>query len=78
MWSQTRESPVPNRSDQFGLRDELEQSLLQQFVPDFRIGQHYCCAFPGECQPGRETLLLAAENGTVYGQVFPVRSPGTG
>src|SRR5450432_3733714 len=77
LWSQTREIPASPDSDHDGLSDQLEQSLLDQFGPDFRISQDDCSNLPGEFRRGMKTPSVVAENGTLYGQVFPVRRPGT-
>lgn len=58
-------------SDGDGLSDALEQALLVKFAPDFLIGKHDCSSVPSEFIPGSAEPLIKAENGTIYGQVFP-------
>ena len=58
-------------SDGDGLSDAMEQALLVQFAPTFLIGQHDCSKIPAEFRAGTKTPTLEAENGTIYGQVFP-------
>jgi hypothetical protein len=65
-------------SDHDGLSDALEQTLLLQFVPNFMIGRNDCSSVPGEFKSGTNTPLLKAENGTIYGQVFPVKTFAAG
>ena len=59
-----------------GFTDSLEQSLLTQFSPRFYIGQHECAGLPAAFQPGLPQPTPQAEDGTVYGQVFPVKIAG--
>ena len=61
-------------TDADGLNDALEQRLLEQFRPEFRVGATDCAGLPAAFQPGRVTPTPEAEDGTVYGQVFPVHS----
>jgi hypothetical protein len=64
-------------SDADGLSDALEQRLLEQFAPTFMIGTHDCSAKPAEFEPSIKVPAVKAEDGTIYGQAFPVRSaPG--
>ncbi len=62
-------------SDKDGISDDLEQSLLVQFAPKFLVGQHDCSNIPAEFQAGVSTPIVKSENGTIYGQVFPVGDP---
>jgi hypothetical protein len=66
----------PADSDKDGLSDEVEQSLLTQFSPHFYVGQHDCAGLPAVFRPGLLQPIPQAEDGTVYGQVFPVRIAG--
>lgn len=66
----------PVDSDKDGLSDEIEQSLLMQFSPHFYVGQHDCAGLPAVFQPGVLQPSPQAEDGTVYGQVFPVKIAG--
>jgi hypothetical protein len=60
-------------SDGDGLSDALEQSLLVQFAPSFMIAEKDCSNVPAEFLPGRITPTAKVEDGTIYGQVFPVK-----
>ncbi len=65
---------TPDRdTDHDGLSDSLEQALLNQFTPDLRIGRDDCSVRPAEFMPGSIVPKVAAENGTLYGQVFPAK-----
>jgi hypothetical protein len=66
----------PADSDKDGLSDDIEQSLLTQFSPHFYVGQHDCAGLPAAFQPGLLQPTPQAEDGTVYGQVFPVKIAG--
>ena len=66
----------PPDSDGDGFTDSLEQSLLAQFSPQFYIGQQECAGLPTAFQPGVPQPNPQAEDGTVYGQVFPVKIAG--
>ncbi len=63
-------------SDKDGLSDSLEQSLLTQFSPHFYIGQQECAGLPAAFQPGLLRPTPQVEDGTIYGQVFPVKIAG--
>jgi hypothetical protein len=65
-------------SDGDGLSDQLEQSLLAQFSPRFFVAQKDCAGLPAEFEPGLRVPTPIAEDGTIYGQVFPVKLPGVG
>jgi len=60
-------------TDHDGLSDSLEETLLQQFMPHFMMGQQDCSTRPAEFKPDLVTPEVQAENGTIYGQVFPAR-----
>jgi len=64
-------------SDHDGLSDDLEQSLLAQFAPTFMISQDDCSREPANFTADRPSPLVQAEDGTIYGQVFPAKSSGT-
>jgi hypothetical protein len=57
-------------TDHDGLNDALEQRLLVQFAPEFRIGQHDCSNVPATFTPGLAVPTVQAEDRTIYGQVF--------
>ena len=59
-------------TDHDGLSDALEQRLLVQFAPDFWIGQHDCSTLPALFTPGVAVPTVQAQDGTIYGQVFPL------
>lgn len=60
-------------SDGDGLSNDLEQALLQRFMPTFHIGREDCANLPAEFQPDKVAPTVEAENGTIYGQVFPAK-----
>ena len=61
-------------SDYDGMSDALEQALLIQFAPAFMAGRHDCSEIPAEFAPDMKTPTVKAEDGTIYGQVFPAKS----
>src|ERR1700761_4074599 len=61
-------------SDADGLSDELEQALLEQFVPSLMIADKDCSNVPAEFLSDSITPTSRAENGTIYGQVFPAKN----
>ena len=61
-------------SDHDGMSDALEQALLVQFAPTFMVARHDCSEIPAEFAPNLKTPTVKAENGTIYGQVFPAKS----
>ena len=63
-------------SDHDGMSDALEQSLLIQFAPKFMTGSQDCSGVPAEFRSEVRTPEVQAENGTIYGQVFPA-TPST-
>jgi len=58
-------------SDHDGLRDALEDALLAQFAPQFMVSADDCSGRPAVFVPFEEMPVVQAENGTIYGQVFP-------
>jgi len=68
-------APSPD-SDGDGYTDTLEQSLLAQFSPHLYIGRHECAGLPAAFRPGLLEPTPEAEDGTLYGQVFPVKIAG--
>lgn len=71
-----RQSAALPDSDHDGLADSVEQSLLTQFSPRFYVGQHECAGLPAAFRPGVLEPAPLGEDGTVYGQVFPVKMAG--
>src|SRR5262249_12242650 len=65
-----QESPAID-SDHDGLSDALEQALLIQFQPVFMVARHDCSILPAEFQAHISLPHTVADNGTIYGQVFP-------
>lgn len=61
-------------TDHDGLSDVLEQELLLQFTPTFMIGRQDCSAVPAEFKANSLAPEVTAENGTIHGQAFPVKS----
>jgi len=72
--AQESEQKAAADSDHDGMSDALEQALLIQFVPAFMVGRHDCSEIPAEFAPDMKTPTVKAEDGTIYGQVFPAKS----
>ncbi len=72
-WPLTVPAELHADSDHDGLSDDLEQQLLEQFTPKFMVAEQDCSARPAEFRPETPVPEVQAENGTIYGQVFPVR-----
>lgn len=62
-------------SDHDGLSDALEQQLLDQFAPKFMVAEHDCSITPAEFEPEVQKPEVRADNGAIYGQVFPAKDP---
>lgn len=62
-------------ADRDGLDDDLEQALLEQFVPVLQLSARECDGLPAEFRPGLPQPQLLARNGTLYGQASPRTSP---
>lgn len=58
-------------NDHDGLSDALEDALLAQFAPQFMVSADDCSGRPAVFVPFQEMPVVQAENGTIYGQVFP-------
>jgi hypothetical protein len=66
-------NPAPSvDSDRDGLSDALEQRLLEQFAPRFMVGRTDCSNVPAEFASNLTVPTVEAEDGTIYGQAFPV------
>ncbi|HET6215632.1 MAG TPA: hypothetical protein VFE27_01360 [Acidobacteriaceae bacterium] len=63
-------------SDHDGLSDNLEYSLLLQFLPAFMISSEDCSSRPALFRPQAVMPTVVAEDGTIYGQVFPRKNHG--
>jgi len=72
--AQDSEQKASIDSDSDGMSDALEQALLIQFAPAFMVGRHDCSEIPAEFAPDMKTPTVKAEDGTIYGQVFPAKS----
>jgi hypothetical protein len=59
-------------SDHDGVTDAEELTLLQQFLPRFIISSTDCSIKPAEFTPFSKDPVAAADNGVIYGQVFPL------
>ena len=62
----------PLDSDHDGISDAVENSLLTAFEPHFFVSSRDCSALPARFVPGKAEPTVAAEDGTIYGQVRPV------
>ena len=60
-------------SDRDGLPDGFEQALLVKFLPAFHFPGGDCDVAPAEFVEGSPAPIAKTRNGTIYGQVFPVR-----
>lgn len=63
-------------ADHDGISDELEEALLQRFVPQMKVSRSECDVAPSEFLAGSLEPQPVAQNGTLYGQVFPVHPVG--
>jgi len=63
---------APHDSDLDGLSDEQEQQLLETFRPIFMIDARDCAGLPASFTPGIAEPEQLAQDGTIYGQVFPL------
>lgn len=70
------DSQVHLDTDHDGLSDALEQQLLEQFAPKFMVGEHDCSVRPAQFRANVKTPEVLADNGTIYGQVFPSKDAG--
>jgi hypothetical protein len=67
---------VAQDSDHDGLSDALEAELLRQFLPRWMVGKDDCSVRPARFAAGVTHPTVVEENGTVYGQAFPVQLHG--
>lgn len=65
--------PMGVDSDHDGMGDAQEQALLAQFAPRFMVGRHDCAKLPADFAPDVKAPTVQAQDGTIYGQVFPVK-----
>jgi hypothetical protein len=61
--------------DHDGLDDRLEQQLIERFVPSFLISAGECDTAPASFVAGSPVPTLAARDGTIHAQAFPVGVP---
>jgi hypothetical protein len=67
------QTPIPQvDSDHDGLSDDFEQRLLEKFQPTFMISASDCAGKPASFQPAVTVPTAMKQDGTIYGQVFPV------
>ena len=66
-------SALPD-TDADGISDALEQRLLVQFAPSFKIAAHDCAGVPAEFEPGTAKPTVREQNSTIYGQVSRAQS----
>src|SRR5579862_9354229 len=59
-------------SDRDGLSDALEDALLSQFTPQFFVSSQDCSVLPAEFVPLVAKPIVQSDNGTIYGQAFPL------
>jgi hypothetical protein len=57
--------------DRDGIADSLENSLLAQFSPVFMVSRTDCSVSPAQFIPEAKAPAVIADDGTIYGQVFP-------
>lgn len=67
----TRNATSALDSDHDGLSDVLEQALLVRFEPSFQLDPQDCAGVPAAFLPDRSKPVVAAEDGTLYGQATP-------
>lgn len=64
-------------ADRDSLPDVFEQAILSKFLPRFQVSPKDCDGAPAEFEQGHPHPQVKAKNGTIYGQVFPVRGNGS-
>lgn len=66
---------IPTRTpadlDRDGIDDAVEQALLNQFLPQFRLSAGGCDEAPALFLEGALDPVALQQDGTIYGQVFP-------
>lgn len=62
----------PQDTDRDGISDEQEQVLLERFRPTFMISATDCAVRPARFKAGKANPEAVAQDGTIYGQVFPI------
>lgn len=71
LFAQETPSVATADSDQDGLSDVLEETLLAQFQPHFMIHRSDCANLPAEFSPFEPKPIVRADDGTIYGRAFP-------
>jgi hypothetical protein len=64
-------------SDRDGMSDDLEQALLQRFLPSFWVDRNDCAGTPAQFVPTLRDPIVASEDATIYGQATPRKSGST-
>lgn len=77
LWSLVAVSQISPDSDRDGLPDAREQALLEKFRPTFMISATDCSIRPARFQPDRSVPKPVKPDGTIYGQVFPMKESDT-
>jgi hypothetical protein len=72
----TAQTATAPDSDGDGLSDALEAELMRQFQPRWMVAKDDCSVRPARFAGGAEVPTVVEDDGTVYGQAFPVGSPG--
>lgn len=70
--AQTITPIVSADNDQDGLSDTLEDQLLTRFLPQFMVSPGDCSARPARFVPYQKKPTVQVEDGTIYGQAFPL------
>jgi hypothetical protein len=60
--------------DRDGVADQLEQALLERFIPTFLLAKGECDGAPASFVPNRSDPFVRSKDGTLYGQAFALRS----
>jgi hypothetical protein len=69
------QEPAPtDDQDGDGLSEALEQALLERFLPRFHVTKNDCGGLPAAFAPDEAEPRVLAQDGTIYGQAFPVDS----
>ena len=63
--------------DRDGLSDTLEQALLERFAPTLLLARGECDGAPASFVPFTRHPLVAAKDGTLYGQAFAIDAGGS-
>jgi hypothetical protein len=62
--------------DRDGLSDQLEQALLDRFAPTLLLARGECAVAPASFEPFALQPRVLAQDGTLYGQAFPIAATG--